>query len=267
MPILPPSTAPPLSFRGIDVITDALIEIGMLAAGETPDGETGQWAFRKLLYLWDMWSGRGLFVYSTTLNTYTLVPNLSPHTIGPDAGATFTVAQRPVDILRATVILNNVTPNVEVPLTKRDSQWWMEDVTIKALTSEQPTDFYYSADFPNGSIYFWPVPTVAYGTRLELWVLMPQLTSIQDEIGGAGGPGTLPPAYRNALMLSLAEQLIPGSGKGQMPGLIANAALARRTVFGNNSQVPRLQTRDSGVPSADLDTRASNFNYRSRSFF
>lgn len=269
MPINPPVQANALAYKALDIVTDALIEIGALAVGDVNnlDPDEAQWGFRKLNYLLDQWAARKNFVPATTFNTYTLTPNLSPHTIGPTG--TFVVPQRPVKIVRATVILNNVTPNVEVVLAIRDSQWWMEEVTIKSLPNSQPTDLFYSPDFPNGSLYFWPVPTTNYGVRLEAWTLLAQFNAITDPIGGPGASLTLPPAYRNAMMLSLAESLLSGQKRGgdvaQM--VIKNAAIARMAVFGNNSKPPRMSTRDSGVPGGDDSRTQSNFNYKSRSFF
>ena len=209
MPITPPLTEPVLQYTVLDLIQDALTEIGMIAPGEQPDGETAQWAFRKLNYMLDMWAARKNYVYASTFNTYTLVPGLSPHLIGPDAAtATFVVPQRPVKIVRATIILNNVTPNIEIELNPRDEQWWMNN-SIKALQSSQPTDLFYNPAFPNGELYYWPVPQTAYGTRLECWALISQFGSIQDELGGPGSNVfTVPPGYRNAMMLTLAEMLI-----------------------------------------------------------
>jgi hypothetical protein len=268
MSITPAPLAPPLGYTVLDILTDALIEVGMLAPGEMPDGETAQWAFRKINLLLDTWAARKNFVYANTFLTYTLVPNLSPHLIGPDpVTATFTATQRPVKIVRATIILNNVTPNVEVPLTLRDEQWWMEDVTVKDLRSSQPTDLFYSPSYPNGSLYYWPVPATAYGTRLECWVLLGQFASIQDPIGGQNAAQSLPPGYRNALMLTLAETLLSGGEREANPMLTQAAAQARLAIFGNNTPSPRMETRDSGLPGADQTLRQSNFNYKSRSFF
>ena len=266
MAITPPISESALTFTALDIITDALIEVGIQAPGETPDADTGQWAFRKLNYVTDSWSARKALVYASTFATYNMVPGLLPHTIGPAVGATFSVTQRPVKVVRATIILNNTQqPYVEVPITIRDDQWWMEN-TIKTLQSSQPTDLFYNPAFPNGELYIWPVPNTAYPIRLELWALISQYSSITDPLGGPAGPGSLPPGYRNALMLSLAEELLPGAGKEASPILAVMAARARSAIFNNNFAVPRLQTRDSGVPGFDEGLQSTTFNWKSRSW-
>jgi len=261
VPIGPPTTETPLIYSALDVITDALIEVDISAPGEPLDPDTAQWAFRKFNYLTDSWAARKNFTYASSFNIYNLVPNLSPHTIGPGPGATFAVPQRPVKITKATIILNNVSPVVSIPLNIRDQEWWM-DQTIQNLTSQQPTDLFYNPAFPNGELYFWPIPNVGYQTQLMCWALLSQFSSITDPIGGPGGPGTLVPGYRNAAMLSLAEML-----GGQPPATLArDAAIARAAIFGNNNKVPRMQTRDSGIPGAEDDMRSTTFNYLNRSF-
>jgi hypothetical protein len=267
VPITPPIGEGPLTYTVLDLISDALIETGIQSPGDTIDSDTAQWAFRKVNYLLDTWATKKNYVYAQNLAIYTLVPNLSPHLIGPAPGATFVVPQRPVKIVRATVILNNTPqPFVSIPLTLRDEEWWMGN-TIQQLTSSQPTDLYYNPTFPNGSLFYWPIPTTAYQTQLETWSLLSQFASITDPIGGPNTTiGTIPPGYRNALMLSLAESLLSGAQLAANPELKLQAAAARAGVFGLNNTPPRMNTRDSGIPGADNDLRSTTFNYRSRSW-
>lgn len=267
MPVLPPPAPAPLTYVVQDIINDALIEIGMLAPGEQPDGDTAEWAFRKANYVLDTWAARENYVYNSTFARYTLVPGLLPHTIGPSPTATYQVRQRPVKIIRANVILTGTSPEVEAPeLNIRDAQWWMS-VTTKNIRTPQPTDLFYSPNWPDGQLYFWPVPSAANDVRLETWVLLEQFVSITDPLGGpASSTMSLPPGYRNALMLTLAETLQPGGEKEPNSVLSAAAAAARLAVFGNNSGIPRMQTRDSGVPGGRNSYKETSFNYKSRSY-
>jgi hypothetical protein len=272
MPVLPPAGETPITYTVADIVRDAFIETGKWAPGEDVNErpDEAQWGFRKINYLLDEWAARRNFVYAQTFATYTLVPGTSPHLIGPDpttATPGFVVPQRPVKVENATIVLNNVSPAVEIDLNIRDKDWWMREVSIKGLQTSQPTDLFYNPAFPNGELYFWPVPDTNYLARLELWALLQQFDSITDSIGGPNSDvGTLPPAYRNALMLSLAEQMLSGVNREKKILIPKMAARARKTVFGNNTKAPRMATRDSGLPGGDDDRRATNFNYRSRTF-
>lgn len=260
MPINPPQPQAPNTYKAFDIIVDAMIEVGLLAPGESNnlDADTAQWAFRKFNNLLDTWASQRKFVPSQTFQTFNLIAGLSPHTIGPN-NATFTVAQRPIRIESWALVLNTVGATaVDIPRKPtRDKDWWATQ-RVKSLQSNIPTDLYYEPDSPNGSLFFWPVPNTVYPVRLELWTVLAQYVAITDPCDGPGGSGILFPGYRNAMMLSLAETLIPGSQKEASQGLTIQAAAARAAVFGNNSKSPRIATADIGQETAK---RKADFNW------
>lgn len=243
---------PALGYTCLDVCTDAAIEANIIAPGEGLDGETGQWIFRKMNYLIDVWQALEFYVYAYQFNVYTLVANLSPHTIGPLVSTpTFSTGTqpRPVRLVSGAQLLNTSGTLVDLPMNIRDHDWWAAQQT-KDITTNVVTDVYYDATSPLGSLYFWPVPNSQSQVRLQFWQTVSQFEAINDPIGGAGGPDTLPQAYRAALMLTLAESLLPGAAREAHPVLIAAALQARAAVFGNNAQSPRMRTEDSGMPRA-----------------
>lgn len=246
MPVNPSQPQSPQTFKALDLIVDAMIEIGMLSPGEQPDGDNAQWAFRKLNYLLDVLAAQRKYVWASTFQTFNLIAGHSPHTIGPNA-ADFLVNQRPMRIESWSLVLNTGQQAIDLPHRPlRDDSWWA-GVGMKSLQSNIPTDLYYSADSPNGSLFFWPVPNVVYPVRLELWTLLSQFAAITDPVDGPGGTGFLPPAYRAALMLTLAETLQSGARKSGDQGLAAMALAARNVVFGNNAKSPQTSTTDSGM--------------------
>jgi hypothetical protein len=244
----------PISYQCLDVIVDALIECGILAPGDTPDGDTAQWAFRKFNYLVDVWQASERYVYGYQYLIYTLVAGLQPHTIGPAGlvpAANFSTGtlSAPVRLESAALLLNTSGTLVDQPMRVRDHDWWAAQQT-KQIQTSIPTDVYYENGVPTGTLNFWPVPNAASQVRLQFWQTIQSFQSINDPIGGPGGPGTLPQAYRAALMLTLAESLLPGAAKEAHPVLIASALAARTAVFGNNAKSPRMSTQDYGMPRA-----------------
>jgi hypothetical protein len=268
MPITPPIGEPVLNYRVLDLCMDAAIEVGILGVGEILDGDTGQWIFRKINYLLDTWATSKKYVYASVFTNYTLPVNLAVQpdgsavaTIGPSPGATYFAVQRPVKILSASAIINNTTPPVLAPISIEDSQWWA-GVTLPGITSMYPTNLFYNPTFPNGELHLWPISNTAFGLRLETWVQISQFGSITDPIGGPGAAFTVPPGYRHAMMLSLAE-LLGGTPSASLKG---DAAAARAAIFMNNASPANISTRDSGMPGNQEGRRSTTFSYRTRTW-
>lgn len=232
-----------------DIITNAFAEIGVFAIGDAVAAEHAAYALGKINRLLDAWNARRVFVYSIGFNTYAIPVNTQPITIGP--GANINVTQRPVKIVAANLILNNVNPSVRQPLMIRDDDWWAEQ-RVPGVTTTLSTDLYYSPDWPNGNIFLWPKLTVNYPLELETWTLLSKV-ALADNF-------SLPPGYEDAVTLTLAESLCPAYERGISPDLARLAQKARATIAGVNSTPPRMSTRDAGMPNGQ-GNRAS-FNYR-----
>jgi hypothetical protein len=157
-----------------------------------------------------------------------------------------------VTIESASLVLNTSSPDVLTPITLRDAQWWA-DQSVPDLTSDIPTDLYYEPTWPNGSLYFWPVPTTAYDVELEIRTVLAQVTLVTSL--------TLPPGYEEALVLSLAEKCARPFGKELDQSLVRDADLARARIMANNVTTPRLHTRDAGMPHARPAGNFPTFNY------
>lgn len=236
-----------------NIINDAFAEIMVYGPTQTPMAVHSAYAMRVLNRELDAWAALKRYVYANTFTAYTLTPNLAPHTIGPTG--TFVVAQRPVRIPGAALILNNVTPNVDSPILNiRDAAWW-NNQRVKSLPSAVPTDLYYEPDWPNGALNFWPVPNFAFGVRLQLWTLIAQFVNLTDAF-------SFPPLYKKALVLTLAQLLCRPFGRSEQADLVRDAAKARADLQTNNMASPRIASADYGT-SGSGGARRGDFNYYS----
>ncbi len=201
----------------------------------------------------DSWNVTDKKLYKQAFNDYTLTPNLNPHTIGPTG--TFVVASRPVQLDYCTIALNTSSPTVYTECTVRDERWYRAN-PIPGLTNTLPTNVYYAPTWPNGQLYFWGVPTVAYGVRL--WTRLILAGVVQTDTF------SLPPGYQRALRLTLAEEIANSLGQAVSQTLMLHGKQARADIFDNNEDAPPLRTRDAGVPGRRGTGNRSNFNWMTR---
>jgi hypothetical protein len=232
------------------IISDALIELGVYSLTDSIPAADTQFAIRRLNRILDEWSARRAFAYTLAFPTYQLTANHSPHLIGPAlTSPDFAVTVRPTRIRSAQLILTTSTPNVFLPLNIRDDAWWAAQ-SVPKLTSTVPTDLFYSPDYPNGSLYLWPNPSFAYKLQLETEV---ECASVP--LNGLGNPDPTqlfvgPQGYENAVMLTLAEYSADGYGRPMPASLPGRALRARMAVVSNNIQSPRISSADIGTASS-----------------
>jgi hypothetical protein len=201
-------------------------------------------------------------VQAATANQFSIALIGANVASAPDAGNVILAGQvaptyatpnsgpRPQRVEECNLILNTQNPAVDVPMNIRDREWWMNQ-RVKTMTTSVPTDLYYEPNFPNGSLYFWPVPSIAYQVRLKLWGVIPQFPNVNYNF-------SLPPGYENAITMSLARNMVgafQGSWSNQQEQDLKDALKA---IESNNQMSPRASTIDAGMPRR---TQRADFNW------
>ena len=164
-------------------------------------------------------------------------------------------ATRPTRIEGCNLVLNSSKPSTDLIVNVRDDAWWLGQ-QVKSITSTIPTDLYYSPDFQNGSLYFWPIPTVAYQVRLEVWNVVNQINP--NTISNT--QAVIPQAYSQAMMLTLAERICRPLSRAIPAGLAEDAMRARAALQSNNISSPRIASADYGT---GLGRHRAGFNWQS----
>lgn len=236
------------------ICRDALIELGAVGMTDAIPPDDAVYVLSKLGRIIDNFNAEEEAVYNVAFLSFTLIPSNGAPTLGPTGD--WSVSQRPNRILGANVVLNNVDPQVRAPVNIRDDQWWLNN-PVRGINSTFPTDLYYSPDWPNGTVNLWPVPSVSYGFEIEVPIVLAGFTLASSF--------SMPPGYQDAITLTLAEDLQGPYGLPMPPTLPEKAKEARARIFANNYTMPRLQTRDSGIPVA-RSTNQTTYNYRSGLF-
>lgn len=223
-----------------DLVTSAMLEIGILGIAETPSNEDAAFVLQKIQRLIDRMNADRQAIYNVNFTLFNLQANHSPTTIGP--GGDFDVTNRPVKIVAASFILNpgSGSTQVDTPIRIRDDQWWAANPT-KQLTSDICTDLYYSPDVPLGNAYFWPICNINNPVRLEMWTNLVVPLTLDDTL-------YFPQGYWDAIVLSAASDLCSPFRIAPPPNLDEKQREAMRIIMGNNATPPRIYT-DGGMPA------------------
>lgn len=286
-PVIPPQApaVPPGSylnpggtgtFKFLDICKMSMVKIGAIDPTEQPDGQEASDVQAQANILVDSWNAARDYVYANIIYTGVISPNVQPHLIGPGGTANFNsqivggqsdgiIAQRPVKILRANLILqgnaaapfiNQASVRLNVRVHQDKGSWWMAK-NAPGVASVTPTDLYYEEDFPLGKMYLWVVPTVAYPLELLLQTLLAQY-QLADIV-------TLPQGGLMAFVYSLAEMIAPDFSLPWTAGLeqLKRAALRRFTRL--NIATQPYGTRDAGIPGGKGNNgKRSDYNYISK---
>ena len=182
----------------IAVITKAMLHIGAIASGETPnanEASDGLDAFNDVL---ETWSLQNLAVYAGDVETFATVGGQASYTLGPTGNW---VTTRPVqNIMGAYSTLSGV----DFPITIWTAAQYNE-IPVKASQSNIIERLAYINEFPNGIVKLYPTPSSAGSIKLDTARLLTAAATTADVIA-------LPPGYMRALAYAVAVELTPQYG-------------------------------------------------------
>ncbi len=208
----------------LDLITDALQEIGSIGAGETPNSNDAALGLSRLNQMIGSWSLQPATIPVTAREVFDLVANQggpdNPYTIGP--GGDFDTT-RPNSLYAVSVLQNGGTSSeVEIPRALFTVDAYAVN-QVKQLTNTFFTDCYYIPSFADGfgTIILWPIPT-STDYQLVLY-LQKQLDTFADLATNYD----LPPGCQEALLYNLAVRLCKPFGRPVDP---ETTRMARQTL-------------------------------------
>lgn len=225
----------------LDYISAAMRKIGAIGQGETPTAEEGVNGMQALNAMIDSWSAQRLMIPHVARRVFSLT-NASSYTIGP-IGADF-AAPRPVAIERAGILTtNNGALPIEYPIDVLDFRQWA-DVDLKTLRTGAGADaieaIYYDNTYPKGTIYPWPINTVAAGAQIVLYSWEPILTAFTAIATAID----MPPGYQEAIIYNLAARIADEYGQpvSQAVATLAQVSFDKLRM----SNVPRIRLNYGG---------------------
>ncbi len=192
------------------IINAALLNLGEIAAGETPTSEESDDALRVLNNLIDSWSAEQLAIPYLTVDSFSLTGSES-YAIG--AGQTFNSA-RPLSVKAALVkTAGGASAEAEIVSAERWAQ-----IRDRSRTGVFAEVLYYVGGAASGTIYLSPIP--GSGTlELHSYKELTQFATLATDV-------TLPAGHARALEWALALDLSPQYGRD--PGVVAGPAKQAR---------------------------------------
>lgn len=237
----------------LQTISEAYQNLNVFMVGASIPAAQGQFALSKLRQLLNNWNAERAKVWCDVFASFTLVPSLSPHTIGP--GGTFATVIRPVSIDGVSLNLNTNTPTTYVPIDLIDGQMY-EALSSPGIATSIPTAVYYEEDWPLGKLFFYPVPNFAYPVRFRYRTLLADEVDLGDSLD-------FPPGYQDAVTGTLTEMIADATGRAVPAQTAKLAREARARIGANNVDVPVLDLQDGQQRRGNGMT---TFNYHSRQF-
>lgn len=203
-----------------EIITDAMVDAGLLQSGDTPTTDQFAVNLRRLTAMINFWQTQGLKLWLNRLVTIPLVAGTATYLLGP-GGTILTL--RPLRVLQANYLDAN-TPASSRPL---DILAWADYLTLGQRTQTGTVNsVFVNKQQTNLEVTFWPVPDAqaALGTaQLLVQVQVTNSLTLSDTLA-------FPIEWELALRWGLADQLATGQPETIMARCAQRAEMYRRAL-------------------------------------
>ena len=224
-----------------DLIQLSLKQAGILGVGQTALAEDINDCFTLLMQMVALYN-KNRWLVPALIDISTIGNNQKSNPIGP--GQFWNVA-RPGQVKGAYIIQLNTgtTTPVSLPVKQIFSYEEYSTITVKDLNS-LPDHMFYDGQWPNGNIFFWPIPNNTYECHLLVqqqlgWPIA--ATNPPTANTGLDTPFSLPEEYQEALFYNLSIRI---SAMYQFPASEETkklAAASLNTIKTDNTQIPKMR--------------------------
>jgi hypothetical protein len=237
----------------LDIITSALKLTAVLADGETPDINTANQGLSVLNDMIDAWNADRLAIYTTRSDDFPYVLGKQSYTLG--SGGDFDIP-RPARIdAMSTMLIQNPSNPIEVPITLFSVDDWQLKVPVKQVNGSFPLICYDTGDFPLRTLNFWPIPSQQQNAvRIYSWQALAAQT-LQSQV-------SFPPGYAEAIRYNLAVRIAAEFGVD--PSKYAASTVATLAVQGL-ARIKTMNAPDLELQS-DLMPYPGSYNYKADLF-
>lgn len=208
-----------------DIVGDAALAAGIGDLYNPLDASQSALALRTLNRLLDSWSNESLVVFNTSEDNFAMTP-------GQAAYSTSLLVARPMEVLYTFVRLSGVDYPIE--LIGPDDY---ARIGYKATTG-LPAKCYFNSGMPQGTLTYFPIPSMNYQAYVGYRAPLANLTSLTTAI-------SLPPGYETALVYGLATMLAPMFGTDPTNTCVFHAKSAKDKIKPQNESLNEAKI---GIP-------------------
>jgi len=204
-----------------DIITEAFLDLGLIAPGQTITSEEQADAFLRLNQMLKSWSNEHVSIFTEAHTVYALVAGTSAYTMG--VGGTFTTALRPVKICGASAVSGGFRAPVKV-MGFEEYHATVDDG--RGVTAILPQALARDNSFPLVNLRVFPTPAPSPGSiEIDYWTELTAFATVGDTV-------SLPAGFEDALHFNLATRIYPQYAKlsGLDAGLALNAQLTKTAI-------------------------------------
>lgn len=230
----------------LTLITDTLLDMGVLANSAQPTAQQTTQALRKLNGMLETWSIEGLLTYGISINILPLVSGKQIYTLG--VGGDLNIPY-PNSIINQTIRNTSLpaTQQQDYPLYRYNDEEW-SNVAFKSQQSAWPNwGIWFNETYPLMKANVLPIPTNNQYS-IVLWV--------EDNIGNytSNTTLTLSPGYRRAITTNLYLELAPSYSIQVDEQARQNAIQSKAIIQSNNLQINQLVPNFSNAKWYDIVT-------------
>lgn len=184
--------------KGQDLLAAGARLAGILASGDTLQGNMPSEMLTIAQDMIDEWQADGLKIFAEGSNTFPLTIGRQVYTLG-NTGVTDFVMQRPAHIERMGILLTGSNPiqPPEIPISVLDIDGWA-NIRVKNIQGNYPLNCWPDYQFPNMNLSFYQIPGLGCSVVIYAWNPLSTFPDLNTT------DVTFPPAYTRALKYNLA---------------------------------------------------------------
>jgi hypothetical protein len=238
--------APLTQKNGLQLISSSLRLVGALLSGGVPREDEARDCLSVLNDMLDAWSSERLSIFcvlpitkDANNNPLALTAGQQAYRLGNAVGNEDWLLPRPPRIDRVSVMYSasQQTP-IEVALDPLDDVGW-QAVANKSTTSILPQAYFDDKNYPDRTLYFWPVPTQANPVVLYAWAALAGFKDLNTYY-------SFPPGYAEAIRYNLAVRLAAEfpADLQKIQIVMKIAAQAKARIMGFNAPIKEASVGD-----------------------